>query len=110
MTREQAKKILSEMTLEECVCMWNDDCSYSQRSRNAEIRRVSDDEWWSYLAKILGGYHLMLFLLTSDGLFDRDDEYFFFNEDDSSFYSFDTKEELFFLFEEWFIDELTNGN
>lgn len=108
MTREQAKKILVQMSLQECIDMWNG-YAVQMYQRGAEIHEMDDHHWWDYLSQELGTYYLMWYLLDSSmDNFDRRDEYFFYDENTYDFYSFDDKNGLMKYTEEWFIEELIN--
>ena len=107
MTREQAKEILNGMSLEGCIKMWNDSVPDHYR-RFCEIHEVDDDEWWDRLANELGGYYFMWNLLNCEGIFNKNDEYFLYNQDSCEFISFDNKERLMLFMEDWFIEEIIN--
>ena len=108
MTREQAKKILDGMSLEECIDMWNG-YAVQMYQRSTEIHEMDDHHWWDYLSRELGTYYLMWYLLDSSmDNFDRHDKYFFYDENTCDFYSFDDKEGLMKYVEKWFIEELIN--
>ena len=109
MTREQAKEILQGMSFEECIEMWNE-YGADHYNRSAEIHDMEDFKWWDYLSSSLGAYYLMWFLLGSDGVFKRTDDFFLYNESSCEFYSFNNKEELLFLIEDCFIEEIINQN
>lgn len=107
MTREQAKEILNGMPLEDCIKMWNE-CGADMYMRSAEIHEMDDERWWDYLAKELGTYYLVWHIHYNNEFFDIYDEYFFYNDGNSTFISFTTKEDLLEEIEDWFIEELIN--
>lgn len=109
MTREQAKCILDAMSLEECIDMWNESGADMYR-RSAEIHENEEDGWWNYLSKELGAYYLVRDVIKSDkdGNFRSHDMFFFYDDNDCIFYSFEDKEGMMKLLEEWFIEELIN--
>lgn len=110
MTREQAKEILNGMSLDECIKMWNDGVN-AHDEKISEIHEMEDTHWWDYIAERSGTYYLMWYLLHNSGdTFDRYDEYFLYNENNDTFYSFTTKDELLEYIEEFFIEEITNRN
>lgn len=109
MTREQAKEILDGMSLEDCIKMWNDSAA-DMYQRSAEIYEVEDDRRWAWLSEELGAYYLVADVLKSnkERKFCHYDRYFFYDENDCYFYSFDDKTEMMKHTEEWFIEELIN--
>ena len=110
MTREQAEIILDKMSLDECIKMWNDEGGADMYCRCMEIHEVDDDGWWEYLHKELGARHIAEKLVESraDEKFSHYDRYYLYNEDDCTFYSFDSKKDLMKILGEWFIEELIN--
>lgn len=111
MTREQAKEILSGMTLEDCIKMWNKSCEEMNR-KNETIHETEEEEWWEHLSSVYGAYYLVHDIANSvkEQTFSPYDEYFLFNERDCKIYSFLDKEEMMYILEDWFIEELINRN
>ena len=109
MTRKQAREILNGMSLEDCIKMWNDGAA-DMYQRSAEIHENEDDEWWTWLSNELGAYYLVRDVLDSskERKFCSYDTYFFYNEDECRFYSFEDKEDLMKQVGEWFIEEIIN--
>lgn len=109
MTREYAQEILKGMSLEECIKMWNDGAT-DMRQRSAEIHEVEDDERWEWLSNELEAYYLVADVVKSskENKFCHYDRYFFYDENNCYFYSFDDKEGLMKHTKEWFIEELIN--
>lgn len=107
--REQAESRLAEMSLEDCIKMWNEEGADMYR-RCIGIHEVDEDEWWEYLSKELGARHFADRLLDSraDEIFCQYDRYFFYDDNNCTFYSFDDKKGLVKLLGEWFIEELIN--
>lgn len=109
MNREKAEQILSEMTLEDCIKMWNESDEKMYR-RNEVIRNMESDKDWEHLSSQYGAYYLVHDISHSvkEKTFCPFDDYFFYNGDDCRLYSFTEKKELIELLGEWFIDELIN--
>ena len=109
MTREQAKEILNGMSLKECITMWNNGAT-DMRQRSAEIYEVEDDERWEWLSNELGAYYLIGDVVKSskENKFCHYDRYFFYDENNCYFYSFEDKDDLMKHTEEWFIEVLIN--
>lgn len=109
MKRAQAGSRLAEMSLEDCIKMWNEEGADMYR-RCVEIHEVDEEKWWDYLSEELGAYYLATNLLSSraDGHFTHYDRFFFYDENDCTFHSFDDKKGLVKLLGEWFIEELIN--
>ena len=83
--------------------MWNESVSTV-----CEIHEVEEDKWWDFLAMYGGAYHLMSRLCRSEASFSPFDQYFFFDDNDETFISFDSKEEMIGLIGEWFLEEIIN--
>lgn len=111
MNREQATATLAEMSLEECIKMWNETYELMHR-RNETIHETEDDKWWDRLNSEYGAYYLVHDIAQSvkAQTFCPFDTYFFFNGDDCRLYSFTDKEELMKILEPWYIDELICRN
>lgn len=109
MTREQAEIILDGMSLDECIKMWNSSGA-DHYCRSREIHECEDDNWWTYLSNELGAYFLVWDIQKSvrERHFTQCDEYFFYDDNDCLFYSFDDKDGLMKLLGIWFIEELIN--
>lgn len=107
MNREQAMARLAEMSLDECITMWNESDEKMYR-RNETIHETEDDEWWERLYSEYGAHYLVYDIAGSvkERMFCPYDTYFFYNGDDCRLYSFTDKEELMKILEPWFIDEL----
>ena len=107
--REHAQARLNNMTLEECIKMWNAEGADMYR-RSLEIHENEDEKWWDYLSEELGAYYLAHYVIksTKDKDFNPSHQYFYYNEDDCTFYSFDDKKGLVKVLGEWFIEELIN--
>lgn len=107
MNREQAMARLAEMSLEECITMWNES-SDKMYARNETIHETEDDEWWARLSEEYGAHFLVYDIAGSvkEQMFCPYDDYFFYCGDDCRLYSFTDKEELMKILEEWFIEEL----
>lgn len=107
--KAQAESRLAGMSLEDCINMWNEEGADMYR-RCVEIHEVDEDEWWEYLSKELGARHFADRLLDSraDDMFCQYDRYFFYDDNDCTFHSFDDKKGLVKLLGEWFIEELIN--
>jgi hypothetical protein len=108
MNREQATARLAQMSLEDCIKMWNES-SDKMYARDELIHETEDDEWWEHLYSEYGAHYLVYDIAGSvkEKSFCPYDDYFFYNGDDCRLYSFTDKEELMKILEEWFIDELT---
>lgn len=109
MTREQAEIILDGMSLDECIKMWNESGA-DHYCRSKEIHECEDNDWWTYLSNELGAYYLVWDIQKSakEGHFTQCDWYFFYDDNDCLFYSFDDKDGLMKLLGIWFIEELIN--
>jgi hypothetical protein len=109
MTREQAKEILDGMSLEDCIKMWNDNAA-DMYQRSTEIHENEDDGWWTWLSNELGAYYLVGDIAKSikERKYCHYDQYFFYDENECYFYSFDDKKEMMKITEGWFIEELIN--
>lgn len=109
MTREQAEIILDGMSLDECIKMWNESGA-DHYCRSREIHEVDEDDWWDYLSNELGTRCFIENLLESraDDFFTHYDRFFFYDDNDCRFYSFDTKDGLMKLLGIWFVEELIN--
>ena len=96
-----AKLTLADMSLDDCIVMWNN--RLDQFNRSAEIHEMDDDKWWDVLAKEVGTWNLIR--ATEDGVFDRRDQFFFFCENSYRLYSFSNKAELMKIAnEDYFIE------
>lgn len=109
MTREQAREILNGMSLEDCIKMWNDGAA-DMYQRSAEIHENEDDEWWTWLSNELGAGYLVGDIAKSirEKKFCHYDQYFFYDENECYFYSFNDKKEMMKHIEVWFVEELIN--
>lgn len=107
--REHAQARLNKMTLEECIKMWNSEGA-DMYNRSAEIHEIEDEDWWDYLSKELGAYWLSCHVIrsTKDKDFNLSHRFFFYDENDCTFHSFDDKKGLVKALGEWFIEELIN--
>lgn len=107
--KEQAESRLAGMSLEDCIKMWNKEGA-DMYCRSAEIHEVDEEKWWDYLSEELGAYYLATNLLSSraDGHFTHYDRFFFYDENDCTFHSFDDKKGLVKVLGEWFIEEFIN--
>jgi hypothetical protein len=107
--REHARARLNNMSLEDCIKMWNEEGA-DMYNRSAEIHEVDEEKWWDYLSEELGAYYLATNLLSSraDGHFTHYDRFFFYDENDCTFHSFDDKKGLVKVLGEWFIEEFIN--
>ena len=110
MNKLEAKEIRQGMSLAECIAMWNESTQHYE-DKVFEIHEMDDDNWWEYIAERTGAYCLMWYLLhNSEDSFCRYDEYFLYNENNNTFFSFTSKEEMLEDMEEFFIDEIMNRN
>lgn len=109
MTREQAKEILNGMSLEDCIKMWNESAA-DMYQRSAEIHENEDDERWTWLSNELGAYYLVGDIAKSikERKYCHYDQYFFYDEGECYFYSFDDKKGMMKITEGWFIEEIIN--
>jgi hypothetical protein len=107
MNREQAIARLAEMSLEDCIKMWNESDERLHR-KNETIHETEDDKWWENLYSEYGAHYLVYDIAGSvkERTFCPYDNYFFYNGDNCRLYSFTDKEELMKILEPWFIDEL----
>lgn len=109
MERNKAKEILEKMSLEDCIKMWNEGMS-ENRNKISEIHEVEDDDWWNFISQEIGAYYIMWGLCHCGNAFNRFDEYFFYDNNNATFISFDTKSQMLDLIGEWFIEEIVNRN
>lgn len=109
MDESQARLILKGMSLEECIKMWNESLDHYTRAYG--IHYMTDDYWWEWLSKHIGGLGFVSNLLISGDKFNLMDKYFFYDEEGGMFFSFSTKQELTeSLGEDFFIKEIRNAN
>lgn len=97
-----------QMTMQECIDLWNEYAT-DQFHKLVAIHPMEDEDWWNRLAKELGAWDMMHFVWHSGENFNDSDLYFAYLEDNCQFFSFSTKQELVErIGEQFFIDTLTN--
>lgn len=108
MTREQAIKKFEQMSLTDCIDLWNEKAC-DHYCRFMAIHKMSEEEWWNALSKHIGAWDLIHVVIGSGEDFNDSDEYFFFDEGNWKMRSFSTKQEMIEVIgEDFFIDELVN--
>lgn len=106
-TDASAVERLQQMTLQECIDLWNE--YLDQFHQLSYIKPMEDEDWWNHLAKELGAWDMMHFVQNSGADFNDADMHFAYIEDNCTFFSFSTKQELVeYTGEQFFIDILDN--
>ena len=104
---DYARAKFEKMTLLECINLWNESAC-DHYCKFWAIHGMANEDWWNELAHELGAYDLIQMVKTSAGQFNDADEWFFYDVDDASLRSFNTKEELIdHVGEDFFIEHLT---
>lgn len=104
----QEREKLDEMTMLDCIELWNKRATdmYHQLSF---IKLMEDEKWWNHLSSKLGAWDLMHYVWNSGEDFNDSDKYFGYIEDNCTFFSFSTKQELLEkIGEDFFLDNLLN--
>lgn len=102
---DYAHHILDNMSLEDCICMWNESAS-DHYCKLWAIHETDDESWWNHVASEIGGFDLMKAVKESDN-FCVSDKYFFVDVDYGLIRSFNTKQELLDLVgEDLFLNEI----
>lgn len=111
METRNAKEILERMTLEDIVKMINNSIDNdNQISNYAKIHYVDDSDWWSELFINYGAYYVISDLLDSLANFNKNDTYFYYDDDTCAFYSFSCKDEIVdFIGEDNLLDMIELG-
>lgn len=106
MTREQAIKKFEQMSLTDCIKLWNEKAC-DHYCRFVAIHKMSEEEWWNALSKHIGAWDLIHVVIGSGEDFNDSDEYFFFDEGNWQMRSFSTKQEMIEVIgEDFFLGEL----
>ena len=106
MTREQAIKKFEQMSLTDCINLWNEKAC-DHYCRFMAIHKMSEEEWWNALSKHIGARDLIHVVIGSGEDFNDSDMYFYFDEGNWKMRSFSTKQEMIEVIgEDFFIDEL----
>lgn len=106
---DYAHHILDNMSLEECITMWNESAS-DHYCKLWEIHEVCDESWWNHIANEIGGFDLMKAVRQS-AEFDTSEKWFFYDMDYGHLKSFNTKSNLIdFIGEDFFLNEITCRN
>ena len=105
---ERANERFAKMSLSDCMEMWNR-IACDHYCRFMEMREMGDLEWWNTLSNELGAWGLVQAVLSSGGLFNDSDKYFFFDQDNEQMISFSTKQELIEVMgNDFFIENMLN--
>lgn len=106
-TDASAVEKFQQMNIHECIALWNG--YLDQFHQLSYIKPMEDADWWNRLAKELGAWDMMHFVWNSGADFNDADMYFTYLEDNCTFFSFSTKQELVeYVGEQFFIDALDN--
>ena len=110
MNELKANIIFDNMSLKDCIDMWNDS-AVDHYYRSYAIHSTEDDEWWEWLFNEYSAFDLVTEIsYNSSDTFCIHDQYFFYDKETAKFYSFNTKRELIdILGEEFFIDNIVNS-
>jgi hypothetical protein len=106
MTQEQAKRQFEQMSMHDCINMWNNTAA-DHYSRELAINDMECEQWWNTLSEYLGAWDLIHVVINSGDNFNDSDKYFFFDKESNCMRSFSTKQELIQqIGENFFIDHL----
>ena len=94
MTREEARKILRGMTLQETIDLWNEGCRL-HGTYLSTVHPMGELEWWNEIFRrnIDFCWSMVNHLLLSYQTFNNSDKWFFWDEDTGCFCSFSTKQD-----------------
>lgn len=99
-----AQVYFNNMSVEECVNYWNRHVSDFMN----KIHETEDENYWDRMSRELGALNLVRAICDSND-FHECREYVCYIEDNGTFFSFSTKEQLLeYITEDWFIEELMN--
>lgn len=95
METRNAKEVLDRMTFEEVVKMLNSHIDNdNQISNYTKLHEIDDEGWWKELSDYYGTYYLINDLLSDRSDFEKQDDYFYYDDNTCAFYSFSSKEEI----------------
>lgn len=111
LTREEARKVLREKTLQEMIDLWNERCR-SHGMFMSTVHKMSDNSWWNELfRKTNSAWMLVCDLLGSGEHFNASDKWFFWDEENCCFVSFSSEQEWRETpYEECFIKLIRNNH
>lgn len=111
METRNVKEILERMTFEEVVKMLNNHIDNDmQISKYSKLHEMDDEDWWKELSDYYGTYFLINSLLSDMSIFNKNDDYFYYDDDTCAFYSFSDKEEIIdFIGEDNLLEMITLG-
>ena len=107
---EWAEKKLKQMTMLDCINMWNEK-AVDQYCREMAINAMDCEQWWNTLSEYLGAWDLIHVVLNAGDNFNDTDLYFFYDKDAGYMNSFSTKQELVDkVGKQFFIDQIMEQN